>query len=53
MEANFNLGVLPGISNDNFDDSLHYEFKHIRTISQVKSLYYILTNSNLPKPKEI
>ena len=36
------------VSNDDFDDALHYELKHIKTISQVKYLYYILTNSNLP-----
>ena len=41
------------VSNDVFDDALHYELKHIKTINQVKSLYYILTNSNLPKQKEI
>ena len=39
------------VSNDDFDDALHYELKHIKTISQVKYLYYILTNSNLPKQK--
>jgi hypothetical protein len=41
------------VSNNDFDDALHYELKHIKTISQVKSLYYILTNSNLPKQKYI
>jgi hypothetical protein len=35
------------VSNDDFDDALHYELKHIKTISQVKSLYYILTNKKL------
>jgi len=35
------------VSNDNFDDALHYELKHIKTISQVKSLYYILTNKKI------
>ena len=39
------------VNNDDFDDALHYELKHIKTINQVKSLYYILTNSNLPKQK--
>ena len=32
------------VSNDEFDDSLHYSLTHIKTIEQVKSLYHIMTN---------
>jgi hypothetical protein len=36
------------VSNDDFEDSLHYSLTHIKTIEQVKSLYYIMTNRNIP-----
>ncbi|MCI4437369.1 MAG: hypothetical protein JHC33_11240 [Ignisphaera sp.] len=36
------------VSNDDFEDSLHYSLKHIKTIEQVKSLYNIMTNKILP-----
>ena len=36
------------VSNDDFDDSLHYSLTHIKTIEQVKSLYYNMTNKILP-----
>jgi hypothetical protein len=36
------------VSNDDFDDSLHYSLTHIKTIEQVKSLYNIMTNKILP-----
>lgn len=32
------------VSNKDFDDSLHYNLTHIKTIEQVKSLYHIMTN---------
>lgn len=35
------------VSNDDFEDSLHYSLTHIKTIEQVKSLYYIMTNKNI------
>jgi hypothetical protein len=39
------------VSNDDFEDSLHYNLKHIKTIKQVKSLYKIMTDEKLKKQK--
>lgn len=39
------------VSNDDFEDSLHYSLKHIKTIKQVKSLYKIMTNKKLKEQK--
>jgi len=40
------------VSNDDFEDALHYNLKHIKTIEQVKSLYYIMTNKIIPKEEQ-
>lgn len=39
------------VSNDDFEDSLHYNLKHIKTIKQVKSLYHMMTNEKLKEKK--
>ena len=36
------------VSGAEFDDSVHYSLTHIKTIEQVKSLYYNMTNKILP-----
>jgi len=36
------------VSGKEFDDSVHYDLTHIKTIEQVKSLYYNMTNKILP-----
>lgn len=32
------------VSGKEFEDSVHYNLTHIKTIEQVKSLYYMMTN---------
>ena len=39
------------VSNDDSEDSLHYNLKHIKTIKQVKSLYHMMTNEKLKEKK--
>ena len=41
------------VSNDEFDDSLHYSLTHIKTIEQVKSLYHSMTNKIIPNGSTI
>ena len=41
------------VSNDEFDDSLHYSLTHIKTIEQVKSLYHSMTNKIIPNVSTI
>ena len=36
------------VSGEEFEDSVHYSLTHIKTIEQVKSLYYNMTNKILP-----
>ena len=36
------------VSGKEFDNSVHYDLTHIKTIEQVKSLYYNMTNKILP-----
>ncbi len=36
------------VSGDEFDNSVHYDLTHIKTIEQVKSLYYNMTDKILP-----
>ena len=38
------------VSGKEYEDSVHYDLTHIKTIEQVKSLYYMMTNKTLPNP---